>query len=69
MGLLDKLGNFLSSKRKDMNLLVVGLDNSGKTSIINFLKSIKAYVTLIRFFRVPRFFISSLMASLKLTEH
>ena len=39
MGLLDKLGNFLSSKRKDMNLLVVGLDNSGKTSIINFLKS------------------------------
>ncbi len=39
MGLLDKLGNFLSSKRRDMNLLVVGLDNSGKTSIINFLKS------------------------------
>ena len=39
MGLLDKLGNFLSSKRRDMNLLVVGLDNSGKTSIINFLKT------------------------------
>lgn len=37
MGLLDKLGNLLNSK-KNANLLVVGLDNSGKTSIINFLK-------------------------------
>lgn len=38
MGLLDKLSNFLSSKRRDVNVLVVGLDNSGKTSIINHLK-------------------------------
>ena len=38
MGLFDKIGNFLSSKKKDINLLVVGLDNSGKTSVINHLK-------------------------------
>ena len=38
MGLLDKLSNFLSSKKKDANILVVGLDNSGKTSLLNQLK-------------------------------
>lgn len=38
MGLLDKLETFLGAKRKDFNLLVVGLDNSGKSSIVNALK-------------------------------
>ena len=39
MGLLDKLGNLLGGKKKDANILVVGLDNSGKSSIINNLKA------------------------------
>ena len=38
MGLLDKLGEVFSSKKKDFTLLLVGLDNSGKTSIVNCLK-------------------------------
>ena len=38
MGLLDKLSNYLGSRKKDINLLLVGLDNSGKTSIVNLLK-------------------------------
>lgn len=37
MGLLDKLNDLFSSK--SANLLMVGLDNSGKTSIINWLKT------------------------------
>jgi ADP-ribosylation factor-like protein 6 len=39
MGLFDKLGNVLSSKKRDFNLLVVGLDNSGKSTLINCLKA------------------------------
>ena len=35
MGLLDKISSILSSKKKDASILVVGLDNSGKSSIIN----------------------------------
>lgn len=38
MGLLDKLISLFSMKKRDANLLVIGLDNSGKTSIINFFK-------------------------------
>jgi ADP-ribosylation factor-like protein 6 len=38
MSVLDKLNNLFSSKRKNANILLVGLDNSGKTSIINYLK-------------------------------
>jgi ADP-ribosylation factor-like protein 6 len=38
MGLLDKLGSVFSSRKRDFNLLVVGLDNSGKTTIVNCLK-------------------------------
>jgi ADP-ribosylation factor-like protein 6 len=37
MGLLDKLGSLLKSK-KDAQILLVGLDNSGKSTIINCLK-------------------------------
>lgn len=39
MGLLDKISNLLSSKKKEANILLVGLDNSGKSSIINHLKA------------------------------
>lgn len=38
MGLLDKLISLFTMKKRDANLLVIGLDNSGKTSIINFFK-------------------------------
>jgi ADP-ribosylation factor-like protein 6 len=39
MGFLDKLQKWLGLSKKEANILVVGLDNSGKTTIINRLKS------------------------------
>ncbi|XP_069554555.1 ADP-ribosylation factor-like protein 6 [Brachyistius frenatus] len=38
MGLLDKLSGWLGLRKKEVNVLCVGLDNSGKTTIINQLK-------------------------------
>lgn len=38
MGLFDKLANWLGIKKKEINVLCVGLDNSGKTTVINKLK-------------------------------
>ncbi|XP_074551518.1 ADP-ribosylation factor-like protein 6 [Halichoeres trimaculatus] len=38
MGLLDKLSNWLGLRKKEVNILCLGLDNSGKTTIINQLK-------------------------------
>ena len=38
MGVLDKLVNWLGIKKKEINVLCIGLDNSGKTTIINKLK-------------------------------
>ncbi|RMZ96028.1 ADP-ribosylation factor 6 [Brachionus plicatilis] len=38
MGLLDKLESFLGGKKKDFNILVIGLDNSGKSTVVNNLK-------------------------------
>ncbi|XP_052349423.1 ADP-ribosylation factor-like protein 6 isoform X2 [Oncorhynchus keta] len=38
MGLLDKLSGWLGLKKKEVNVLCLGLDNSGKTTIINQLK-------------------------------
>ncbi|XP_005747905.1 ADP-ribosylation factor-like protein 6 isoform X3 [Pundamilia nyererei] len=38
MGLLDKLTGWLGLKKKEVNVLCLGLDNSGKTTIINQLK-------------------------------
>ncbi|ESO88897.1 hypothetical protein LOTGIDRAFT_204362 [Lottia gigantea] len=38
MGLLDRLARWLGMKKKEANVLVVGLDNSGKTTILNYLK-------------------------------
>ncbi|XP_031549996.1 ADP-ribosylation factor-like protein 6 [Actinia tenebrosa] len=42
MGLLDRLGSWLGFKKKEINVLCVGLDNSGKTTVINKLKPDKA---------------------------
>ncbi|KAL3852417.1 hypothetical protein ACJMK2_016061 [Sinanodonta woodiana] len=39
MGLFDGLARWLGIKKKEANVLVVGLDNSGKTTIINHFKS------------------------------
>ena len=38
MGFFDTLANWLGMKRKQAKVLCVGLDNSGKTTIINKLK-------------------------------
>uniref|UniRef100_A0A8K9WMZ8 ADP-ribosylation factor-like protein 6 n=1 Tax=Oncorhynchus mykiss TaxID=8022 RepID=A0A8K9WMZ8_ONCMY len=40
MGLFDKLSGWLGLKKKEVNVLCLGLDNSGKTTIINQLKPI-----------------------------
>jgi ADP-ribosylation factor-like protein 6 len=37
MGLLDSLFEWLGLRRRDVSVLVVGLDNSGKSSLLNFL--------------------------------
>lgn len=39
MGFMDRLFGWLKAKKKEANILCVGLDNSGKTTIINKLKS------------------------------
>ncbi|GAU88953.1 hypothetical protein RvY_01559 [Ramazzottius varieornatus] len=39
MGILDKIANALGSGPKTFNVLVVGLDNSGKSTILNSLKT------------------------------
>lgn len=38
MSFFDKLGEWLGIKKKEASVLIVGLDNSGKTTIINRLK-------------------------------
>ncbi len=38
MGMFDKLAIWLGVKKKEASVLCVGLDNSGKTTIINHLK-------------------------------
>ncbi|XP_022068783.2 ADP-ribosylation factor-like protein 6 isoform X3 [Acanthochromis polyacanthus] len=42
MGLLDKLSGWLGLRKKEVNVLCLGLDNSGKTTIINQLKPANA---------------------------
>lgn len=42
MGFFDKLSSWLGMKKKEINVLCIGLDNSGKTTIINKLKPEKA---------------------------
>ncbi len=38
MGLLDSFIEWLGLRRRDVSVLVVGLDNSGKSSLLNFLR-------------------------------
>jgi GTPase SAR1 family protein len=38
MGLFDMLSNAFGMGRKEARILVIGLDNSGKTTLINHLK-------------------------------
>ena len=38
MGLFDKLVNFLGLKKKECSVLVLGLDNAGKSTILNHFK-------------------------------
>jgi ADP-ribosylation factor-like protein 6 len=38
MGLLDSLIQWLGLRRSEVNVLVVGLDNSGKSSLLNYLQ-------------------------------
>lgn len=42
MGLLDRLSGLLGLKKKEVHVLCLGLDNSGKTTIINKLKPTNA---------------------------
>ena len=42
MGFLDKLSSFFGVKKKEASILCLGLDNSGKTTIINKLKPEKS---------------------------
>ena len=38
MGFLDRLSSVLGLRKKECNVLVVGLDNSGKSSLLNHFK-------------------------------
>ena len=38
MGLFDKFASWFGLKKKEFNIICLGLDNSGKTTIINKLK-------------------------------
>lgn len=62
MGLFDKLSDLLGSKN-NFNLLVVGLDNSGKTSVINYFKPGDAKSSVVSStvgFNVEKFFAKSI---------
>lgn len=39
MGLFDKLVSLLKIKKEQINILVVGLNNSGKSTIVNHFKN------------------------------
>lgn len=39
MGLFQKFANFLGVRKKEVNVLVVGLNNSGKTTVVNKFKN------------------------------
>ncbi|KAG7277671.1 hypothetical protein CRUP_024491, partial [Coryphaenoides rupestris] len=48
MGLLDKLCLWLGLKKREVNVLCLGLDNSGKTTIINQLKPAHCLICLVK---------------------
>ena len=39
MGILDSLAAFLGLRKRQVNVLIIGLDNSGKTCVINYLRN------------------------------
>lgn len=39
MGFFDKIVGLLGLRRKEVNVLVVGLDNSGKSTLLNHFKT------------------------------
>lgn len=39
MGLFSKLAYFLGVRKKEVNVLVVGLNNSGKSTVVNHFKN------------------------------
>lgn len=45
MGLFSKLAFFLGVKKKEVNVLVIGLNNSGKSTVINHFKNEDERVT------------------------
>lgn len=53
MGLLDRLSGLLGLRKKEVHVLCLGLDNSGKTTIINKLKPSNVSI----FFRCFKYFL------------
>ena len=39
MGIFDRLAGLLGLRKREVNVLVVGLDNSGKSTVLNHFKS------------------------------
>lgn len=39
MGLFQRLAHFLGVKKREVNVLVIGLNNSGKTTVVNQFKN------------------------------
>ena len=56
MGLLDRLSGLLGLKKKEVHVLCLGLDNSGKTTIINKLKpsNVSIFVRYIIYFLLKK---------------
>ena len=56
MGLLDRLSGLLGLKKKEVHVLCLGLDNSGKTTIINKLKpaNVSIFVRLSMYFLLEK---------------
>jgi ADP-ribosylation factor-like protein 6 len=45
MGLFDHLANLIGFRKKQVNVLVIGLNNSGKSTVINHFKREEEYST------------------------
>lgn len=56
MGLLDRLSGLLGLKKKEVHVLCLGLDNSGKTTIINKLKpsNVSIFVRCFMYFLIEK---------------
>lgn len=49
MGIFSQLTSVLGLGKKQVNILVVGLDNSGKSTILNYMKPSEVQSTHVRF--------------------